>query len=331
MSTAPVSVPDWLIAQVTERHHLTWTEQRAPAWPGFTHAVTVLADGDAGYVVRVALPGFSHGTPLESQTWSQEQAAAAGVPVPAVVATGVAQGPDGEIPYQIQARVHGVSGAEVATASTEHALWHTLGRYAGRAATSRFEDAPDDLFTRFGRDPEAAWTAHLAHHGRVHHAGGRLLDLEVYDTGDLPGLRAMLDRLESNSVRQDLRFGLVHGDPGPHNLLIPPGREPVLLDWGNARISLIGYDELIDPGDLAGTRLLDRNEPAQVEAIEAAYIAGLAEESGIVLKKEVLADLRLLSALDLVGWALDRAPERVNEQVAHARAQVALARSAGTI
>ena len=90
-----------------------------------------------------------------TEAWCMRLAAAHGIASPAVVAVGTLEG----VPYAVHRFVPHVAQD---AAGGRH-VWETLGRYARTIhGLPISDDAPDGLFTRFGRDLAPAWQAHLA-------------------------------------------------------------------------------------------------------------------------------------------------------------------------
>jgi aminoglycoside phosphotransferase (APT) family kinase protein len=185
--------------------------------------------------------------------------------------------------------------------------WRVLGELARRiAAVPLPADAPAALFSRFGPDPPAAWVAHVDYNLSELAAGDPLVDLGVY-TGAAE--RAALRELVAQARNMPLDFGLVHGDLSPRNLRVDLGHDPVLIDWGSASAGPVPFTDLLH---------LLRARPWMGEPDDAALEA-FAQGWGQALDFRTMALFELVSALDLVRWAIERAPGRLDEQVLEAR------------
>ncbi|MGI8577890.1 MAG: phosphotransferase [Nocardioidaceae bacterium] len=119
---------------------------------GSVNHVFVASSGTERFVIRFAKDARRKDE-YQIEAWCLAQAAAHGIPSPAVVARGTASG----VPYLIQTFVAGASGA----ASGGAASWQWLARYARALHTIDVTGAPEGLFSRFGRDLPAGWLAHL--------------------------------------------------------------------------------------------------------------------------------------------------------------------------
>ncbi len=252
------------------------------------HVFIVRSHSDA-YVIRFARDSLRQNE-FEVEGWCLNQAAAHGIPSPATIATGVHRG----VCYLIQTFVDGAPGTSQRSAD----LWRTLGRYARIVHRIPLtEDAPNGLFSRFGRDLPAAWQAHLDYHLGQLNPADPLIKRGVYDPRDQTGLRSLVSRLRARPIT----VGLSHGDLSIRNTLVQPDTEPVLLDWGSASTGPTPY------GDLLTLLKMHRatGDPSSDE------LAAFADGCGLDLAAElpILNDLLVLSHLDLLALG-HRSPAR---------------------
>lgn len=123
----------------------------------------------------------------------------------------------------------------------------------------------------------------------------------VYPLARQGWLRSALHRL----ALTPLNLGLLHGDLSPRNLILRPDAPPVLLDWGTATTGPVPHGELL--------RLLRTHHATREPTAEdlKRFAAGL----GLSLTddRQMLLDLLVLGALDLVRWAIDQRPDLVAE------------------
>ncbi|MEZ0326059.1 MAG: phosphotransferase family protein [Fimbriimonas sp.] len=134
-----------------------------------------------------------------------------------------------------------------------------------------------------------------------------LCRLGVYAAPELPVIRNAFERLRE--VR--FQFGLCHGDVTPRNLILADDGEPALIDWGCASI------EAVPASDLVQIRMLHLLQGKPSEAEWEAFVAAYGPRAGDVLP--LLPALLVLKSFDLVRWAVDRCPARVEEMVIKAR------------
>lgn len=285
---------------VAEMHGLPTTAAGSIVGAGWTNHVVVLGSPPA-YVVRYAIdPAQDARIGLEA--WVLPRVSASGIPCPAVIATGELDG----IPYLVEEFVFGARGPD--RAST--ALWHTLGRYA--AAMQEIPlgpDAPDGLFTRFGRDLPDAWRRHLAYSLDQLADDDPLLRLGVYEPAQQPSLRTIVAGLADIP----LSHGLGHGDLTLANVLVPDDQPPVVIDWGAAAAGPAPWSDLIQ---LHRKRIRDGVTNEQFTA----FTDGCGLPRGETAA--TMASLMLLGDLDLVRWARERAPHRLPELIHIARQTV---------
>ncbi len=242
--------------------------------------------------------------PLDSshfaeEAWCLAAAARHGVPVPRLVAVGSLDG----TPFIVQAFVDG----ENADTRRDPELWRTLGGYARRVSDIALDgSAPEGLFGRFGRDCQASWSAHVRYNSEQLTSDDPLIALGVYARADQRELGACIETL----VLGVNQFGLTHGDLVPRNVLLPARGAPTLIDWGSASVGPVPFlDYLRIWADDAK------------EGFSPADLAAFAQGYGIPAERllSTMADIRLLSRIDLVRWALQRRPDRVTEIAAKSR------------
>jgi aminoglycoside phosphotransferase (APT) family kinase protein len=262
---------------------------------GYVNHVYVADAGDGRVVIRFAVDP-ERPDEFEVEQWCQAAARAAGIPVAAPLARGCAGG----VPYSVQAFVPGVPGTSLAPADA----WERLGRRV--AAVSRIqpgEDAPDGLFSRFGRDLPAAWRAHVAYNLAVLGEDDPLLALGVYRSAEASELAAAIGALRE----APLTFGLSHGDPAPRNMIVPDDGEAVLIDWGGASAGPAPWSDL---EMVYRWHLAELPEGFDVP-VTADDVAAFAGGCGVDLAatRPLLEALVLLHSLDLARWALDLRPD----------------------
>lgn len=292
-----------LASAIGELHGLHAPSVTPIVGAGSANHVFVLRSSDATLVVRFAID-VARQDSVDLEAWALTQAAMHGIPSPSVVATGCLSG----VPYLVQTFVEGVSGTERRTPQ----LWRTLGAYASRMHDIPITaEAPDTLFSRFGRDLPQAWQAHLQYSMDQLVKTDPLIALGVYEIGQQHSLRARITNLEAT----DLRFGLNHGDLSMKNLLVPEYGVPVLIDWGSARAGPSPFLDFV--GLLTAHR--QQNDPSDAELLS------FADGYGVSLEKirETLENLMVIEALDLVRWAIDQRPDLLPQVAESARGHVA--------
>lgn len=294
---------------------------------GVVNTVLRVVGDDVDWVVRSPVdPRRPDEFPVEQ--WAVAAARTCGVPVPEVLHVGISRG----IPVMVSRFVQPASDPVARP-------WWWLGRHASSIAGADLTDAPDGVFSRFGRDLDHAWAAHLdynqtalgpddlLHHNPApdapllvrHPPAGHppagppvaepllaeplltdpLLADGAYLPDDLPTLRRWLHELDD----LETSHGLVHGDLAPRNLVSRGGGvPPVLLDWGSATTGPVPWTEL------------QRSFQAVVVDGELPWstLVDLADGMGVDLHasaRQTLLRLTALRLLDLARWARDRRPD----------------------
>jgi aminoglycoside phosphotransferase (APT) family kinase protein len=137
-----------LIRAVARIHGLPDGPLSEPGWPGVVNEVNIVGSGTDRYVIRIPR-GRGRAEEFAVEAWCAERAREHAVPTADVVGVGVVNA----VAYSVQRFVAGASGETVRSAE----VWRTLGRYARIINAIPLDDAPDALFSRFGRDLPAAW------------------------------------------------------------------------------------------------------------------------------------------------------------------------------
>lgn len=166
-------------------------------------------------------------------------------------------------------------------------------------ARAPLDEAPEGIFSRFGRNLPSAWRSHLRYNLDALSERDPLIEDGVYLRQDLGRLRTLLATLEG----VDFVFGLAHGDLAPRNLI--PRRAPsppLLIDWGSARTGPAPWTDLQQVYVWA---VHDRT-------ITYDALQQFADAAGLPLgnhETAVLTQLTALRFLDLARWARDRRPD----------------------
>jgi aminoglycoside phosphotransferase (APT) family kinase protein len=265
---------------------------------GEVNHVFVVDTPDGKWVIRF------HRDPLEVDNYEKEAwclcaMPTVGVPVPEFIGRGTVDG----VSFIAQSFVEGENANDFRC----HDLWSTLGRYCRAIGELTLGDsAPDSLFPRFGRDLKANWRQHIEYNLSQLTPDDPLLSLGAYELKHQDLLRASF----SNLGEQIDRFGLTHGDLVPRNVLVSPGNQPVVLDWGSAFTGPSPYADYNRIWSDPGTEQFSYQE-----------LASFAEGYGSSLESMLgaMQDLKLLDRIDVIRWAIDRRPDRIIELVAKAK------------
>ena len=294
--------PRQVAGQIAARHHLSGLVSPLSG-PGGVNHVFLATSSAARAVIRFPADPLRPDE-FEVEQWCLRMAEQAGIGSPHVLARGRL----GDVPYLIHTFVVAAEGEP----GPSPYLWRTLGSLA--RTIQRIEitpDAPDGLFSRFGRDLPAAWTQHLSYNLDQLSPRDPLLQLGVYRSDRQGPIRSRLRRL--SGIRWT--FGLRHGDLAPRNLLLADDGSPVLLDWGAASAGIVPYGELLVL--MKAHRLTGEPTAGELDAFAAEVGVSLADDA------ELVEDLLLLDAMDLVRWARDKRPDRLDEVVGASTATVA--------
>ncbi|GAA3689663.1 hypothetical protein GCM10022204_00410 [Microlunatus aurantiacus] len=283
-------------------------------------SVEVLVGGNQNHVVRLrtavsdVVLRYARDTdrltmdPFDVEQWCSRAAAAVGIPTPATLARAEVGGHS----VIVQEFVPGAPAD-----ADDRRAWEAIGGVAAALADIDLADAPEGLFSRFGRDLDAAWEAHLDYNLAALTPGDQLLELGAYT----PDQREPLRRLVAGLRRHRLQQGLGHGDLSTRNLIADPAGGYVVLDWGSAAVGPTPWTDL---------ELIRRwhaiDDPVSVVSADAwrAVLTGVGSAGPSASEVEtLLAELQVLHVLDVIRWAIDQKPERIPEFVRQARAALA--------
>lgn len=291
-------VPVEVIREIAHRHALPQSPLIPLRGLGSVNHVFVLGTDPQRYVVRLPIDELRHDE-FGVEQWCLKEAPKHGIPSPRVIARGDVSG----TPYLVLVYVDGARCDE----QCDLEVWETLGRYGQLAHTIDYTAGPDQLFTRFGRDPDDAWRRHLHYNLEQLTETDHLIALGVYPSTKQQRIRAMVNEL----LTHNFVHGLRHGDLAPRNLLMSVDDGPVLLDWGQATVGPIPHGDL-----LAAMRShLVEGQPTAEEL----DVFSLALGTPLREIRDVLEHLLVVDALDRVRWALDNRPDRLGDLVRDAR------------
>ena len=298
-----------------------WTSSTAVALAaelGFgADSVEVLVGGNQNHAVRLrtstsdVVLRFARDTdrltmdPFDVEQWCSRAASAAGIATPPTLARAHVGG-------------HSVIVQEFVPGTPADAgdlqAWSAIGRIAGSLPDIDLDGAPDGLFSRFGRDLDVAWLAHLDYNIEALAPGDRLLELGVYEPEQQSALRQILTDLRA----RPLRHGVSHGDLSTRNLIANSAGGYVVLDWGSAIAGPVPWTdlELIQRWHVTGDPVSTVSASAWRAVLSA---AGVSERTA----DELIPELQLLHVLDVIRWALDQRPDRIQEFVLQARSAIA--------
>lgn len=265
-------------------------------------AYTVSAD-DGEWVLRLNRDGDDSGKALgdyRKEAWCLERAASAGVPGPRMRALGDHEGRA----WCLQNRVPGVNGKRSDLPAPD--LLRVLGRYARAIHEIPVDGFGDDLAGFTSGNGRAGWLGWVDYNLGELTASDPLIGLGVYAPADQPRIRDTFHWLRS----LDVAVGLNHGDLARRNTVVGP-QGVFLLDWGCAEMHVVPHY------DLNALRTAYALDPSSWQAFLDGY--GIDADAWERLRPEVDA-LGLLKAFDLVRWAIDRCPERIEELAAKAAA-----------
>src|SRR5581483_10627212 len=173
-----------LVREIIAAHGLRPLDVEELVGRGVVNRVFVVRTESDPVVVRIAADSL-RADEFEVEEWCLGRATEYGIPGPHVIARGNILGTT----YLIESFIQGRCGIDEASVDT----WRLLAEYGEAVqAIPVTDDAPQGLFSRFGRNPRVAWDAHLAYNLDQLEENDPLLRLKVYRAEQQDELRAEL-------------------------------------------------------------------------------------------------------------------------------------------
>ncbi|NBD24852.1 phosphotransferase family protein [Paenibacillus glycinis] len=284
---------------------------------GFVNQVCVVETDRRKVVVRMndasAYPAYA------KEKWCIEQAAAVGIPGPAVLSIGIV----GDTAYMIQSYIDGDNGLDSKAPKAD--IWRRLGQYAKRIHAIPVkgfgENLADPAQGEFRSPPHAgsdgSWQGYVQYNIDCLTERDPLIRLGVLDEASSRNVRRRFERLK----KETYRFGLIHGDLSLKNTIVSGAGEVRLLDWGNAEVRTVPHGDLMR---VMQGRFLDGDpSPEAFMAFLDGY-GGMGEDD-LAAARELL----VLRSFDNLRWALDRSPDRIESYAAIAKHALGLVMDPG--
>ncbi|SFF26170.1 Phosphotransferase enzyme family protein [Paenibacillus algorifonticola] len=244
------------------------------------------------------------------EKWCIEQAAAVGIPGPEVLSIGIVD----ETAYMIQTFIHGDNGLDSTVLKSD--VWRQLGEYAKLIHSIQVKGFGGNLIdpahgvfqspSHAGSD--GSWQGYVQYNINSLTEYDRLIKLGVITQMESQRVRKLFENLK----KETFRFGLNHGDISLKNTIVNQANQVILLDWGNAEVSVVPHGSVIQ---LMQYQILGLEEGPNIEEFKAFL-------DGYGLSAKDLADMRhllLLRAFDNLRWAIDRSPDLIESYAAFAK------------
>ena len=247
----------------------------------------------------------------EKERWCLEQAAAVGVPGPAVLHIGQTE----DRAYMIQTFVPGENGAD--SPADRVPLWHELGRLAGRihsipfpSAEKRAPEPPASLFGLLSVATPREWLRQIEEGIASVSKLDILREHNVYERKQ----RDILVSLWEDLKTLPFRAGLNHGDLSLKNTIVDQDDQVSLLDWGSALVQAVPYYDLSQ----IVKNEIESNDPNQEQT--RAFLRGYGLSSSNAEKRIAEATTYLLlRAFAKARWAVGRAHPKASLFVQQAK------------
>ncbi|MDQ6422779.1 aminoglycoside phosphotransferase family protein [Paenibacillus sp. LHD-117] len=275
---------------------------------GITNQVCVVETESRKVVVRMndkdSFPSFI------KEKWCIEQAAAVGIPGPEVLSVGMVD----ETAYMIQTFIHGDNGVDSKVPKSD--VWRQLGEYAKLIHSIQVKGYGENLI-----DPEhgefqspshagsdGSWQGYVQYNINSLTEHDRLIELGVITQMESRRVRTLFENLK----KKTFRFGLNHGDISLKNTIVNQANQVILLDWGNAEVSVVPHSTV---AQLMHYQILGLEEGPSIEEFNVLM-------DGYGISEKDLSETRhllLLRAFDTLRWAIDQSPDLIDSYAAFAK------------
>lgn len=244
------------------------------------------------------------------EKWCIEQAAAVGIPGPEVLSIGIVD----ETAYMIQTFIHGDNGLDSTVPKSE--VWRQLGEYAKLIHSIQVKgfggNLIDPVHGEFQSPSHAgsdgSWHGYVQYNINSLTEHDRLIKLGVITQMESQRVRKLFENLK----KETFRFGLNHGDISLKNTMVNQANQVILLDWGNAEVSVVPH---VAVTQLMQYQILGLEEGPNMEEFKAFL-------DGYGIREQDLDDMRhllLLRAFDNLRWAIDQSPDLIEPYAAFAK------------
>jgi aminoglycoside phosphotransferase (APT) family kinase protein len=248
----------------------------------------------------------------EKERWCMEQAAAQGIPGPAIIAVGK----DAEAAYMIQTFVTGDHGED--SPMEKKYIWGELGKYTRIVHSLRVQgfgemltDPRQGVFEAPTHDNfDGSWRSFVKYNVESLTENDELINLNVITAAQSDCVK----RLFENLLACPFQFGLNHGDISLKNTIVNKNGTVTLLDWGSAEVNIVPHWDLIQLLQCH----MEANNPdnSHIEAFLDGY--GISQQQYGQMREQ-LYTLLLLRAFDKLRWAIDRSAQRIPRYADYAK------------
>ena len=233
------------------------------------------------------------------EAWCIDKAAVLGIPGPEVLDVGE----QGGWHYMLLSHAGDLNGTDY---PDQLELWEWLGKQALKlhaVETSAFGESLEDLSA--SKD-NGGWQKYIAYNLDCLTQDDPLIRLKVYRPEQQETLRTLFKSIAGRNHS----LSLCHGDLSPRNIVIDESKTFTLIDWGSAASHVAPYYDMVECISRHGA------DSREIAAFCKGY--GLTDADYLHVKPE-LKELMVLRAIDLVRYAMDRAPQETPEKIEDCR------------
>jgi aminoglycoside phosphotransferase (APT) family kinase protein len=236
------------------------------------------------------------------EVWCMDVANEKGILTTSIIHYGEHEG----IAFMIQPFIEGVNGSEF---RNKVIIWEALGSYARQVHQIKPQGFGGRMFEP-GIFAES-WQRYVQYNIESLNPDDKLLELKAFDQS----IQSKLKKVFEGLATQSFNFGLCHGDISTLNTIVDKDNKTWLIDWGSAEAHIVPHFDFMF---ILKEHLTEGSELFKV--FLKGY--GMGEDEFKAMKPALYA-LTLLIATDKVRYAIDRAPDKIEEFTMYLRQVIA--------
>lgn len=280
--TAPLFVGPTHVARITK---------------GYVNRVFIVATEKAKFIYRVN-PDEEDPWRFIKEEWCYKTASAADIPSPQVFCHGSFAGSA----FMVLSYLEGSDGDHHPSDIQNH-MWRKLGEYAKKIHSFPFTGFGDRMKSPgcFGGF-EDTWERYLEYNISSLTETDQLLSRNIISRDDSDFMKKVFLKLKDTKFK----FGLIHNDLSMKNSVLgEDGKTVYLIDWGCAEIHVVPHMEFNEV--LNNVKEDSQHFLAFLSGLEMTF------EEYLAIKPEI-KEIELLVSTDKVRWAIDCAPDCIDDQ-----------------
>ncbi len=230
---------------------------------------------------------------FQKEAWALDEAQKIGIPSPKVLDLGVKN----HHSFMIQSFVEGLNGKEIIDDKTD--IWFRIGQHARLVHSIKTIGFGERMASAGLFDD--TWLRYLNYNIDSLKPDDQLISRGVITIEQSEKLKKLFQEL----LKKPFKFGMNHGDLSLANVIVLKNGQVTLIDWGESESSIVPYVDFIG---------ILQNHLKEASPLFEWFLKGygLTKDEYLKIKPDLEA-IRLLKAVDLLRWAIDKKPGKINQ------------------